>query len=459
MIIMIIEETKLGKMSNYQKSTLFLPLLLLALLITLPQHTDAQAKKEWVIVIDPGHGGTDPGAVSGTVKEKDITLAVALQLGKLLSGVENTKVVYTREKDETVELYKRPKKANDSKADLFISIHCNSVESSKPYGAETWVMGLHRSKANLEVAKTENAVILLEADYQNRYDGFDPNSPEAEIIFSLYQNAYLDQSVEFASLVQKELRTVAQRFDRGVKQAGFLVLYKTNMPGILVEAGFISNENERKYLTTDAGQKAIAASIYNAVLNYREKVDGVKPKIKPSATTEEKTVETKPAEPKSLETIPGPGNKSTENKNDEPGTGSLIEPYTANHTKGSTPAGNHNKSAESEAGLIKTDKKPDTVPKPQPVSVNPPETYFAVQFLTSSKERKPNDPAFAGIKDVHVYQQDGNFKYVAGYFLSLDQAAKLKNEMTSGAYKDAFVVAFHKGKRVTTAEAQQLLKK
>jgi N-acetylmuramoyl-L-alanine amidase len=254
--------------------------------------TPPPQKKTWVIVIDPGHGGNDPGAVYGNVKEKDITLAIALKLGKQLSALENTKVYYTRDKDETLELYKRPQKANELKADLFISIHCNAVESPKPYGAETWVMGLHRSKANLEVARAENAVILLEEDYKTKYDGFDPNSPEADIIFSLYQNAHLDQSVEVASLVQKELKTNAQRFDRGIKQAGFLVLWKINMPGILVEAGFISNENERKYLASDAGKNAVATSVYNAIVAYREKIDGTKVVIRSATETKSDTSKT-----------------------------------------------------------------------------------------------------------------------------------------------------------------------
>jgi N-acetylmuramoyl-L-alanine amidase len=454
MFVMIIVVTKLGKMSNCLNRFLLLPIMLLYVIIATPHPLAGQVKKEWVIVIDPGHGGTDPGAVGGNVKEKDITLAIALKLGKQLTAIENTKVVYTRDKDETVELYKRPKKANECKADLFISIHCNSVESSKPYGAETWVMGLHKSKANLEVARTENAVILLEADYETRYDGFDPNSPEAEIIFSLYQNAHLDQSVEFASMVQKEMRTIAQRFDRGVKQAGFLVLFKTNMPGILVEAGFISNENERNYLTSDAGQKAIATSIYNAVINYREKVDGVKPKIKTELQVEEKKTEPKPSDPKTSD------NKVIESKpNDQKAQSPNDNPQQSGITQESNSSSTQNKP-----------KDPEPNPKPresqQPAQTNapshitaPPETYFSVQFLSASKPKNLNDPAFAGIRDVHMYQQDGTYRYVAGYFSALNHAAAYKNELVKGIYKDAFIVAFHKGKRVTTAEAQEMLKK
>lgn len=400
-------------------------LFLLACLFTKPLQSIAQNKsKEWVIVIDPGHGGKDPGAIGGIIKEKDITLAIALKLGKQLSQLENTKVIYTRETDETVELYKRPKKANESKADLFISIHCNSVESSKPYGAETWVMGLHKSKANLEVAKAENSVILLEDDYQTKYDGFDPTSPEAEIIFSLYQNTYLDQSVDFASLVQKELRTNSERFDRGVKQAGFWVLYKINMPGILVEAGFISNENERKFLVSDAGQNSIATSVYNAVVNYRERVDGVKPKVLPGVTTESNT-ENKPSV-------------------DQGSTTAIASKPVANPDTPATETRNNNKQ------VAVSDKTGASVH---------PNLYFSVQFLSTSKPRDLSDPLFNGVNDVHSYALNGIYRYVAGYFLSIDQAIEYKNVLIGKEFKDAFIVAFHDGKRIPVAEAQELLKK
>jgi len=392
-----------------------------------PQTASHPPAKTWTIVIDPGHGGTDPGAVNGTVKEKDVNLAIALKLGKLLTGFENTKVIYTRETDVAVDLYKRPQIANDHKADLFISVHCNSSESAKPYGAETFVMGLHRSKANLEVARKENAVILLEENYSQKYQGFDPNSPESDIIFSLYQNAFLEQSVNLASLIQKEFRINAQRFDRGVKQAGFLVLYKTNMPGILVEAGFLSNENECKYLASDAGKAAIASAVFNAVLNYREKIDGVRPQPVKSGpakkTTEPQTntqtqspvVKTDPAEPKIV-----PDSLSTQ----------------------------------------KPEVKETVVQEKKPAANTPPEVHFSVQFLTSRTILKPNDPALKGIPEVHFYEVDGTYRYVSGYFTNQPDAIRHKNSiLEGGVYKDAFIVAFNKGKRISLTEAGTLLGK
>lgn len=405
---------------------LIIATMLLAGCIAAMAQVNAPRKKEWIIVIDPGHGGKDPGAVYGNVKEKDITLAIALKLGKQLSAIENTKVYYTRDKDEAVDLFKRPQKANDLKADLFISIHCNAVESTKPYGAETWVMGLHRSKANLEVARAENAAILLEEDYKTKYDGFDPNSPEADIIFSLYQNAYLEQSVEIASLVQKELRTTAQRFDRGVKQAGFLVLWKINMPGILVEAGFLSNENERKYLSSDAGQNAVATSVYNAVVAYREKIDGAKVVIKTGQ--EAKPEPAKPATPSVTPDPPKEQKPVTEIQTQEtPKTEPVTKPVQTAEPKKQDP------------------------PKQQPSTL-----YYSVQFLNTARKRELNDPSFAGLKEVQEYFQDGSFRYISGVFNTVEEAIQHKNDMQKTGFPDAFVVAFNQGKRISLTEAAKV---
>ncbi|NCD43447.1 MAG: N-acetylmuramoyl-L-alanine amidase, partial [Bacteroidia bacterium] len=218
-----------------------------------------------------GHGGKDPGAVSGNIREKDIALRIALKTGAYIEKyLPDVKVCYTRTDDRFVELHKRAKIANEAQADLFISIHCNANKSSKPFGTETYVMGLHKSQANLEVAKKENAAILLEEDYESEYEGYDPNLPENTIIFSLFQNAFLNQSLTMASLVEDQFRERVHRHDRGVKQAGFLVLYRTTMPGILVETGFLTNPSERAFLAGEEGQTFIASAIYRAFKNYKE---------------------------------------------------------------------------------------------------------------------------------------------------------------------------------------------
>lgn len=229
------------------------------------------------VVIDAGHGGRDPGALGRYSKEKDIALSIALKTGAYIEkNLPEVEVIYTRKTDVFVELHRRAQIANDSKADLFISIHCNANPSSRPYGTETYVMGLHRSQANLEVAKLENAAILKEENYADMYDGFDPQRDEDYITLTLFQNAYLESSLTLASLVQDQFRERARLKDRGVWQAGFWVLYKTAMPGILVETGFLSNPNDEKYLRSEEGQVYIASAIYRAFKEYKIKVEDPK---------------------------------------------------------------------------------------------------------------------------------------------------------------------------------------
>jgi len=235
---------------------------------TFSQHTINKIDK---VVIDAGHGGHDPGAIGKNSREKDIVLNIALKTGKYIEqNFDDVEVIYTRKTDEFIELYRRAQIANEQNADLFISIHCNSNPSSRLFGSETYVMGLHKSEANLEIAKTENSAILLESDHDSNYEGFDPNSDEAYIVFSLFQNIFLDQSLDIAVRVQKQFRERVGRVDRGVKQAGFWVLYKTTMPGILVETGFLSNADEEKFLLSEDGQVYIASAIYRAFKEYKK---------------------------------------------------------------------------------------------------------------------------------------------------------------------------------------------
>lgn len=223
------------------------------------------------VVIDAGHGGRDPGAIGKNSYEKNINLSIALKLGKYIEEkMPDIRVIYTRKTDVLIPLHERSKIANDNHADFFISIHCNSNTSHNIYGTETYVMGLHKSQANLEVAKLENSSILKEDNYSDYYEGFNPNSAEAYIIFSLYQNASLDHSLDLAAKVQKQFKDRVGLRDRGVLQAGFLVLYRATMPGILVETGYISNLNDEKYLMSEKGQTYIASAIYRALKEYRE---------------------------------------------------------------------------------------------------------------------------------------------------------------------------------------------
>lgn len=224
------------------------------------------------VVIDAGHGGHDPGAIGkSNTCEKDINLKLALKVGKLIEeNFKDIKVVYTRDKDVFVELRRRTQIANENHADLFISIHCNSAPNNTSNGTETFVMSTNNTTANLAVAQKENAAILLETNYKDNYEGFDPNSVDAYIIFSLYQNAYLNQSIKFASCVQKHFRENLKLPDRGVKQAGFLVLWRTTMPSVLIEAGFLSNLKEESYLASEIGQNEIAQSIFKAFCEWKK---------------------------------------------------------------------------------------------------------------------------------------------------------------------------------------------
>ena len=235
---------------------------------------DEPPENEWVVVIDAGHGGRDPGALGKRSKEKNITLAIALKTGNYIEELlDDVKVIYTRKKDEFVELYKRAEIANKAKADLFISIHCNGYNDIRINGSETFVMGLHKDQGNLEVAMKENSVITLEEDYTTRYQGYDPNSSESYIIFSLMQNIYLEQSLNFANYIQEQFRNRVGRIDRGVKQAGLIVLWQTTMPSVLVETGFITNSQEERFLMSEQGQDYIASAIFRAFRDYKSSID------------------------------------------------------------------------------------------------------------------------------------------------------------------------------------------
>jgi N-acetylmuramoyl-L-alanine amidase len=227
----------------------------------------AQAK-DFVVVLDAGHGGKDPGKVGyKRFKEKDIALNIVLQVGKLLEKQQNIKVIYTRKTDVFVELKERGRIANKADADLFVSVHCNA-HNTQASGAETWVLGTHANKQNFEVAKAENSVILLEDNYKINYKGFNPNSPESLIGLTLMQEEYLDQSIQLASIIQDGFTTNLRRKDRGVKQAGFVVLHQTYMPSILIETGFITNTKEGLYLNSKIGQQKFSESIFKGVTKY-----------------------------------------------------------------------------------------------------------------------------------------------------------------------------------------------
>lgn len=367
-----------------------------------PQVKDGISK----IVIDAGHGGEDPGALGSKGKEKDVTLIVALELGKLITeNCPDVEVIYTRKTDVFIPLYNRSKIANDKHADLFISIHCNSSDNKSANGVETFVMGLHKTESNLEVARKENAAMLLEKDYKNTYGNFNPNSPESYVIFSLYSNAYLESSVQLASKVQKNLLKCTHFRDRQVQQAGFWVLHKVAMPSILVELGFISNKNEEAQLLDPTFQKALAASLCNAFIEYKNQVEG---------------------NHASLITVP----ETKKPKADEP-----------------APA--------KEEVKAETAEKPDLKPVDEPTPKAESGVVFKVQIFALPDKLGPNDPKYAGLKNVDKYFESNLWKYTVGSEKKFaDIQAVLKT--TKEKFPDAFVIAFKDGKKIPVPEARKL---
>jgi len=257
------------KTRKYLHFVLFIVLLTL---FSFKTYKSIDFKDKFIVVLDAGHGGRDPGNLGSGFKEKDIALKIVLEVGKELENVEDIKVIYTRKTDKFLELHERAKIANKADADLFVSIHCNS-HNSKANGTETFVLGLHANQRNFEIAKKENEVIFLEENYDFHYEGFDPNSPESLIGLKLVQEDYLDQSIQLASFIEENFNKNLNRNTRGVKQAGFWVLHNTYMPSVLVETGFLTYKKEGTFLNSSKGQKQMSQAITDAILSYKSNLD------------------------------------------------------------------------------------------------------------------------------------------------------------------------------------------
>ena len=399
-------------------------------LLFLPSCTNQLWGKDCVVVIDAGHGGHDPGAIGKISKEKNINLNVALKVGNLIKrNCDDVKVIYTRSKDVFIPLDRRAEIANNAKADLFISIHTNALANNRTAkGASTWTLGLAKSDANLEVAKRENSVILYESDYKTRYAGFNPNSAESYIIFEFMQDKYMEQSVHLASLMQKQFRQTCRRADRGVHQAGFLVLKASAMPSILIELGFISTPEEERYLNTEEGAGTMAKGIYRAFLNYKRehelRLTGVSKTIVPTEQEEDNA--------------PAIAQKDTESVNTAPQQEKLL--------------------AEAKTKPAATAK---TAPK-RPIVVesatNDSEITFKIQILTSSKPLAKNDKRLKGLKDVDYYKEGGIYKYTYGASADYNKVLRTKRTITA-QFKDAFIIAFRNGEKMNVNEAIAEFKK
>ena len=386
------------------------------------------ADRRFVLVIDAGHGGHDAGAVGSFSKEKNINLNVALAFGRLVEqNCRDVKVVYTRRTDVFIPLQTRADIANRNKADLFVSVHTNALPAGRiAYGSETYTLGMARAAANLEVAKRENSVITFEKDYQTTYEGFDPNRTESYIIFELMQDRYMKQSVDLARNIQRQY-VKAGRKDKGVHQAGFLVLRKTSMPAVLTELGFISTPAEEQYLNSSEGVAQLSQSLFNGFINYRrehEQNPAALPSpivIDPPSSPEpkEEPVASVPVEPKP-QPAPREQAKSTEKK-------SVRE----------VPENNRHATVEKQTGKS---EKEDGSP------------VFKVQFLAGNARIKAGDSRFKGLKDVDCYEEGGMYKYTVGNTANYKEALKLRREVAK-AFPQAFVVAFSSGKRMDLGQA------
>ena len=394
----------------------------------------------FTVVIDAGHGGKDPGARGARINEKAINLAVALKLGGLIEQrSEGVKVIYTRKTDRFIELDERADIANRNKADLFISIHTNAVKrGSTVQGTETYTLGLARTDENLEVAMSENAAILLEDNYQQRYEGFDPNSSESYIIFEFMQNKHMEQSISLASEIQKSFKG-AKRVDRGVRQAGFLVLRKTSMPSVLVELGYISNRQEEKYLGSADGQNALAEALYEAFSRYKRSYDrragGVGSMVTASVPT--KATMTQETEPINASEEEAPAQAAMMQGESGAPAGSEADILYRKQHRVETPVKAKSVSKPVERKTTKSTTQQGTVGK----------TVYKVQILTATKQLPANSSRFKGYKPVNFYVEKGIYKYTYGETTDFAEIKRIRRRLLKD-FKDAFIVGFKDGKKV-----------
>ena len=365
-----------------REKRLFTPLFLLLLFVMLSFTSTLSGQRndgQFVVVLDAGHGGHDPGNLGNGYLEKNIALNIVLRAGAILEQTPGVKVIYTRQDDTFIDLYVRGEIANKANADLFVSVHCDS-HTSNAHGAGTFVLGLHANKQNFEIAKKENSVIYLEDNYESRYADYDINSPESVIGLTIMQEEFLDQSISLAKGIQQNFANKLKRKDREVKQAGFIVLHQTFMPSVLVETGFLTNKEEEKFLASAQGQDYLSSAIYRAFKAYKKEIE----------------------------------DKQT-------------------------------------APVVNTQK----VEEQQP-TITRSRVIFKVQLATSSQKLKLLPQNFKGIENVEIYKVGELYRYVVGKETNINRANNLQLQVRDKGYKDAFIIAFYKGKRIPISEALKL---
>mgnify|MGYP002624421474 CR=1 FL=1 len=403
------------------------------------------ADKQFVLVVDAGHGGHDSGAVGAISKEKNLTLKFALAFGQMVErNCPDVKVVYTRKTDKFVELYRRAEIANNNKADLFISIHINSLpKGHTARGFQTYTLGTSRRTGkrtgvmqNLEVAKRENAVILLEKDYRQTYQGYDPNSPESDIMFEFVQDKNMESSIELAKFMQRYVCQATGRQNMGAQQDNLAVLRLTSMPGALLELGFISTRDEETYMNSAAAVDQYARGIFNAFLAYRKKYGG------------SITIPFKPMDPEPL--TPQPQPKQEQQKPAEQPRQEQQQPAeSAQESQDQQQEVPNDTAAQQPAKAEPTQQPAKTEPVLQAVDHSP---VFKVQIMVASTPIKPNDARLKGLTGVDYYRDGNAYKYTVGASTNYDEIYRLRKTVVD-KFPQAFIIAFKDGVRMDINEA------
>lgn len=395
--------------------------------------TSLAANKRFTLVIDPGHGGHDAGALGAISKEKNINLAVALRFGKYVEqNLPEVRVIYTRKTDVFIPLNERANIANRANADLFISVHTNALPAGKvARGFETYTLGMHRAKDNLDVAMRENSVISMEKDYQQRYQGFDPRSSESYIIFEFIQGKNMERSVELARMIQRGVCDGANRPDKGVHQAGFLVLRETSMPGCLIELGFITTPDEERLLNNDSRVDDIARGIYEAFAKYKNKYDRSVSVPYRAKDSEEVNI------PKIV-------------PDQEPA------PKTRVVTRGKQPKREEATPEQPKREVKKQEPKKDVKKQEPKKEVKKAEVadapVFKLQIFVGSRNLRKGDAHFKGETDYDSFQEGNLVKYTLGASTNYNEIYRLRKEKLE-KFPEAFIIAFKNGQKYDVNQA------
>jgi N-acetylmuramoyl-L-alanine amidase len=421
-------------------SILFLAFSLLLFSFT-PFYTQTATVEPFVVVLDAGHGGHDPGNLGNGYLEKNIALNIVLKVGELLGSNKDIKVIYTRKDDTFIDLFLRGEIANKANADLFVSVHCDS-HTSDAHGAGTFVLGLHANEQNFEIAKKENSVIYLEDNYETRYADYDINAPESVIGLTIMQEEFLDQSIALAKMIQDNFSGKLKRNDRKVKQAGFIVLHQTFMPSVLVETGFLTNKNEGAYLNSNKGQVEMGTAIANAILKYK---DATKANTSPVVVS------------KKSDAADAQKNTTTEAIEKEKQAGEKVWAENKVVEKAEEPIGSpqeeievDDKAINNEGAQVANEKPVLEIKEAERTATN---VFFKVQLMASGKDLASDSDYFNGLNRISKEPYNKLYRYLYGETRSHREAEMMKSKAASRGFPTAYIVAYRDGVRIAMGEA------